>query len=70
VKYRHREFTTRSKCGGKNCYNSRQEAEIVAHEQELLDVSGETKIAVYQCQFCGKWHLTSRASKDSSTTMN
>jgi hypothetical protein len=46
------------KCGGKNAYPTRREAETVAREQELLNHDG-LKIGVYRCPRCGKWHLTS-----------
>jgi hypothetical protein len=59
VKYKHRELAPPAKCNGKNCYKSEKEARLVARQQELLDLQGKTEIKVYQCQFCGKWHLTS-----------
>lgn len=46
------------KCGGKNCYNSRAEAEAVKQEQELRDLRSELEIGVYRCQYCSKFHLT------------
>jgi hypothetical protein len=55
---------THQKCGGKNCYASKKEAETAGREQELSDLKNETKISVYRCQFCGKWHLTSALPKN------
>lgn len=46
------------KCGGKNCYSSRKEAEDVRIEQELRDLRGELRIKVYRCAYCSKFHLT------------
>jgi len=49
----------RQKSCGKNRYDSRQEAEIVAREQEVLDQLDELRLKVYHCALCGGWHLTS-----------
>lgn len=46
------------KCNGKNCYNSRREAEEVRAEQELRDIRGELELKTYRCGICGKFHLT------------
>ncbi|MDR1196815.1 MAG: hypothetical protein LBL08_00875 [Candidatus Nomurabacteria bacterium] len=46
------------KCQNKNCYNSRQEAEKVKQEQELMDIKQELKLKIYRCANCGKFHLT------------
>ena|GEM_PF-1571007 len=48
----------RQKSCGKNRYNSRQEAETVAREQEIINASEELKLEVYHCALCGGWHLT------------
>ena len=45
-------------CHGKNCYNSKTEAEIVKTEQELCDIKQELKLEIYRCSDCGQWHLT------------
>jgi len=49
------------KCMGKNCYNSRKEAEDVKTEQEFRDLSCELTIDIYRCQYCEKFHLTNTA---------
>jgi hypothetical protein len=46
------------KCGGKNCYQTKTEAEKVKHEQELLNANKSLRLKVYRCD-CGAWHLTS-----------
>ena len=44
-------------CQGKRCYTSKQEAEIVKSEQELL--TRDLTLTIYRCQAgCGNWHLT------------
>jgi hypothetical protein len=48
----------RAKCGGKNCYPTRHEAELVAREQEALNFQDDLKLKVYRCIDCGAWHLT------------
>lgn len=44
---------------GKNRYESEGEAELVAREVELRDLTRQLKLKVYHCSFCGGWHLTS-----------
>lgn len=46
------------KCGGKNCYNSQTEADIVAREQEILHMTDELQLRSYRCIACAKWHLS------------
>lgn len=48
---------TQRSCG-KNKYNSEREAEDVARAQELNDLTGQLRLRVYHCMFCGGWHLT------------
>lgn len=55
-KIRHGGSQTPQLCGGKRCYISKQEAEIVKTEQELLTT--DLTLDVYHCTACGKWHLT------------
>lgn len=45
-------------CGGKRRYASKQEAEQVAEEQELINFAEELELSVYRCISCGDWHLT------------
>ena len=56
---KYKENAKKQQCNGKNCYDSEVEARKVADEQESFDLKRELRIGVYQCQFCGKWHLTS-----------
>ena len=49
---------TPDKCGGKNCYESQTEAEIVAREQEILNMQNDLELKVYRCIICGQLHLT------------
>jgi hypothetical protein len=48
---------------GKNRYNSKQEAETIAREQELIFAHEDLKLKTYHCAHCGGWHLT-RSVKD------
>ena len=43
-------------CRGKRCYTTRQEAETVKTEQEIIDP--ELTLSIYQCLGCGTYHLT------------
>lgn len=53
----HRKLGTRlSMCGGKNCYPSREHAEAVRDEQQLL--VRDLELSVYRCHICRQWHLT------------
>jgi len=47
-----------AKSCGKNRYNSRNEAEKVAREQELIFANQNLKLNIYHCALCGGWHLT------------
>ena len=48
---------------GKNCYKSREEAEIVAREQEIIFETNDLKLKVYRCANCNSWHLTRSSDK-------
>jgi hypothetical protein len=48
---------TQKSCG-KNCYKSRQEADAVAREQEIIFACDDLKLKSYRCAACGGWHLT------------
>lgn len=57
--------TGRSKpqqCSGKNCYMTRDDAELVRREQELL--TPHLSLAIYHCMTCRSYHLTRRAQTD------
>ena len=43
---------------GKNRYKSKQEAETVGREQEIIFASENLQLKVYLCSSCGGWHLT------------
>jgi hypothetical protein len=43
------------KCGGKMCYPSKHQAEVVKMEQELRN---HVELSIYRCIDCGNWHLT------------
>lgn len=47
-------------CGGKRCYSTKQEAEQVKSEQEIINP--ELKLSVYKCITCGSYHLTRHKS--------
>jgi hypothetical protein len=53
----------RPRCCGKNRYISRDEAERIGEEQELLTPG--LSLAVYACLCgCGGWHLTRSAAAE------
>jgi hypothetical protein len=43
---------------GKNRYSSREEADMVARQQEILFAANDLKLKSYFCGDCGGWHLT------------
>ncbi len=43
-------------CGDKRAYASRQQAEAVKADQEIINTN--LRLAVYRCINCGQWHLT------------
>lgn len=53
-------FAEAMSCARKCAYSSEETAELVALRNTLA--SGQD-IRVYQCPFCGKWHLTSKPFK-------
>lgn len=55
-KIRHAGSTTPRLCGGKRCYPSKHEAEIVKAEQEIINP--DLTLSTYTCPECGQWHLT------------
>ena len=53
-----REANRRHKaCSSKNRYSSRAEAESVRKDCASY---GRTGLNIYQCEYCGGWHLTSK----------
>jgi arylsulfatase A-like enzyme len=48
---------------GKNCYQSREEADAVAREQEIIFIANDLKLKSYRCVACGSWHLTRLTDK-------
>lgn len=53
----HLHFYKAETCSGKRCYSSKQQAETVKQEQELLQPGLE--LGIYRCQSgCSQWHLT------------
>jgi hypothetical protein len=48
---------------GKNCYKSRQEADAVAREQEIIFARDDLELKSYHCVSCGGWHLTRRGGE-------
>ncbi|MBP7760417.1 hypothetical protein KA093_01330 [Candidatus Saccharibacteria bacterium] len=45
-------------CGGKNCYPTRHDAEMVRDEKAIIDP--ELQLDIYHCLDCATWHLTRR----------
>jgi hypothetical protein len=50
--------TPPQKSCGKNRYNSKEEADTVAREQEVIFSQNDLKLKSYRCSSCGGWHLT------------
>lgn len=57
-KIRHTGPATPRLCGGKRCYPSKHEAELVKSEQEIITPGLE--LSIYRCISCGSYHLTRR----------
>ena len=53
----HKEYTFNLPCEGKNHYNSEKEAQDAAEFHMLEDMN--IHLAVYECNYCGYWHMTS-----------
>ncbi|MGB3023777.1 MAG: hypothetical protein WBB39_03125 [Candidatus Saccharimonadales bacterium] len=47
-------------CGGKNCYTTRHDAEMVRDEKSITDP--DIELAIYHCLECNTYHLTRRQS--------
>lgn len=52
----------RQKCGNKNCYASRHEAELIKEQQELLH--RDLELDIYRCISCQSWHLTQKITHE------
>jgi hypothetical protein len=52
----------RKSCG-KNRYKSREEADNVAREQEIVFYSDDLRLKSYSCANCGGWHLTRESAR-------
>lgn len=52
-------------CTGKKRYAKVTQAERAKEEAELL--TPDLELAVYRCQYCSGWHLTSRKSSSSKS---
>lgn len=52
----HQKQNYTSGCNGKRRFANEREALAAADYQMLL--KPDLELAVYQCQFCGGWHLT------------
>jgi hypothetical protein len=52
-----------AKSCGKNCYISRDEANAVAREQEIIFAGDDLRLKAYRCASCGNWHLTRNNEK-------
>lgn len=49
-------FNAPKTCGGKYCYKTRQDAEQVIAEKEVMQP--ELTLTSYHCPQCHGWHLT------------
>lgn len=64
AKKRHADFLQaheRDKCGRKLIYRSEEHARKIGKQQQERSLM--TRLWVYACQKCGKWHLTHRPQK-------
>lgn len=61
-KIRYTGSNTPQSCGGKRCYRSRQETELVKTEQEIINP--DLTLAIYHCVQCGQWHLTRQTTTE------
>ncbi|MFZ2494159.1 MAG: hypothetical protein WAW60_00085 [Candidatus Saccharimonadales bacterium] len=43
-------------CGGKHCYTTKRDAEMVIAEKEIIQP--ELQLTIYHCIQCGTYHLT------------
>lgn len=51
-----RNFNPHKKCGGKYCYATKLDAEMVVEEKTIMQP--ELELSVYKCSNCGSYHLT------------
>lgn len=62
---KHDRFEVKNNCVGKRKFQSEQQAKQGAEYQMLINQINE--FAVYKCEYCCKWHLT---TDKKSTLMN
>ena len=55
-KVRHAGPSKPRQCGGKNCYLTKRDAELVRDEKTIIDP--ELELAIYHWIDCGSYHLT------------
>lgn len=51
-------FNPPKKCGGKYCYPTKLDAELVVEEKSITNP--EVDLDIYHCHSCHSWHLTSK----------
>ena len=56
-----RNFNSPKTCGGKRCYATRHDAEMVVEEKTIMQP--ELKLSVYRCLSCGEYHLTRNSNR-------
>lgn len=49
-------FSPPKMCGGKRCYRTHRDAEMVVEEKEILQP--ELELSIYHCLSCKQYHLT------------
>jgi len=57
----HQPFQFVNNCNAKRRFASKLQAETAANEQMLTNDG--LKLAIYKCELCGGWHLTSANKK-------
>lgn len=55
---KHTPFQPISGCSGKKRFNRREQAERAKDDAELTSI--HLQLAVYRCDHCSGWHLTSK----------
>ena len=56
-----RDFSSPKTCGGKRCYATQHDAEMVVEEKAVIQP--ELELSVYRCLSCGEYHLTRSNSR-------
>lgn len=50
-------------CTGKTRHKDQAAADVAARRIEWAEDRSEAPLRSYRCDYCGRWHLTGRASR-------